>query len=205
MYLGLLIITGAILLILIFFFSFQFFNVMFRGFAPFVATETEVIKRLMSDLKPKDNSLIIELGCGKAGFLYAAEQNFPNTELIGIENAPFPYLMAKIQAAIRSSRIKIVRQDLYKADISRADIIYCYLNLTMMEMLASKFKFECKRHCRIISYRFPIPAFTAEKIIEFHESTKQPKFKKLARFMHKFSKKKKVAEIFRIYYYEMFF
>ncbi len=205
MFLALLIISSAILLSLIILFIFQLFNIIFRGFAPFVSTETEVIKRLLADLNLKDHSVVMELGCGKAGFLHAVEAKFPNLELIGVEHAILPYFMAKLQASLRGSNMHIVRQDLYKADVTRADLIYCYLTQSMMEQLEKKFKFECKRHCRVVSYRFPIPAFNPEKVVEFQETKKQPKFRKLAKFIQRLSKKKKVTEIYRIYFYEMFF
>jgi len=43
-------------------------------------------------------------------------------------------------------------------DLSKADVVYCYLLPEMLSKLALKFKKELKKDCRLISIGFPIKA-----------------------------------------------
>ena len=144
----------------------MFFNIVFRGFAPFVSSKSVVVKKVLDSVDLVQVNKIYELGSGKAGFLKAARTKFPNVELIGVENAFWPYLLACVQSACQGLKIKFKKKNLFKVDISEADLIYCYLNQKMMNKLADKFKTECQTGAMIVSYRFPLPNWQTEKKIE---------------------------------------
>ena len=163
----LLLISEIILIILAIFLSIQFFNILFRSYAPFISTNKKIIEKILLEIKLNDNNKVIELGCGKAGFLRALAKKFPNTKLIGIEYSFLPWIIAKIQSNFgRYHNIKIIRENIFKTDISEANLIYCYLNIKMMRDLENKFKKECKKGTQIISYLFKLPNLKPSKIIE---------------------------------------
>ena len=143
----------------------MFFNIAFRGFAPFVSSKSIVVKKVLDSVDLVQVNKIYELGSGKAGFLKAAREKFPNVELIGIENSFWPYLLACIQSACQGLKIKFKKKNLFKVDISEADLIYCYLNQKMMNKLAEKFKTECQTGTTIVSYEFPLLNWQAEKTV----------------------------------------
>ncbi len=160
-----LILICLFLFIVLVFMSVQFYNIIFRGYAPFISSDPKVIARLMSELDLKSGGKVYELGCGKAGFLGAVSQKFPQAQCVGIENSPWPYLMAKIQASMSQGKIKIVNNDMFKVNLADADLIYCYLNTGMMVKLEKKFKAECKPGTRIISNAFPLPNTEPQKVV----------------------------------------
>ena len=162
----LLLILEIILIILAIFLSIQFFNILFRSYAPFISTNKKIIEKILLEIKLNDNNKVIELGCGKAGFLRALAKKFPNTKLIGIEYSFLPWIIAKIQSNLGKHNIKIIRENIFKTNISQADLIYCYLNIKMMKDLENKFKKECKKGTQIISYLFKLPNLKPSKIIE---------------------------------------
>lgn len=88
----------------------QFFNILFRGFAPYVSTRSEVISKIVNELDVAEGATVYELGCGKAGFLKAIEEKFPKTKLIGVEYSFWPYFVAKLQLLMSESKIKIVKK-----------------------------------------------------------------------------------------------
>ena len=161
-----LLIVVLVLLLIIIFLAIQFFNIIFRGYAPFISTNRQVIAKILAEINLEKNSKVYELGCGRAGFLHAVCDKFPSIKAIGIDNDPWAYLLARIQAAVLGKKIKIVRQNLFKVNLSEADLIYCYLNPATMVKLKDKFKKECKRGARIISYLFSLPQTQTDKIIE---------------------------------------
>jgi len=161
-----LILVCFLLFIVLIFMTVQFYNIVFRGYAPFISSSPQVITKIMAELDLKSGSKVYELGCGKAGFLRAVSQKFPQAECMGIENSPWPYLMAKIQASMSQGKIMIINNDMFKVNLKDADLIYCYLNTGMMEKLEKKFKAECRTGTQIISNAFPLPNSKPVKVVE---------------------------------------
>ncbi len=148
------------------FFTVEFYNLIFRGFAPFISSRPQVIKTILEELRMDENAVVYELGCGVAGFLRAIEERHPRVKLIGVEYGFLAYVIANIQTSLCKSKIELVRQNLFLTDLKGADIIYCYLNDTMMQKLAGKFRQECKPGTQIISYMFSIPGIEPERIVK---------------------------------------
>ena len=154
------------------FFLVQFHNILFRGFAPFVSTHQSVIDRITLDAAELKGKKIYELGCGSAKFLSALEKKFPEATLVGIEYSFLPWLIASIRLAAASSKIKLIKKNIFKINLSDADLIYCYLSIKTMKELALKFKQECKPGTQIISYVFPLPDILPAKTIELEDNTR---------------------------------
>ncbi|MDD5032033.1 MAG: hypothetical protein PHR36_03220 [Patescibacteria group bacterium] len=167
-YLSLAIQIIIMLLFLVFavFFLVQFYNIVFRGYAPFISSKKKVIKKIIEKLDLKEDGVIYELGCGNAGFLRAAREKFPRAKLIGFEYCFLPYLIAQIQNSLSKSKIIIEKKDIFKVDLSGADVLYCYLNLLTMKKLEDKIKQEGKQGLKIISYQFPLPGIEAKEVLE---------------------------------------
>ena len=154
------------------FFITQFFNILFRGFAPYVSTRSEVISKIINEIDLKDGEKVYELGCGKAGFLRAFEAKNPRGKFVGFEYSFWPYAVAKFQLGLSESNIKIYKKNIFKADLKDADLVYCYLNPSMMEKLEKKFIAECKPGTQIISYTFKLPSKQPTKVIEIKKGHK---------------------------------
>jgi hypothetical protein len=158
----------AILLILVIYFIFfvsQFFNIFFKGYAPFISTDRQTIRKMLADIKLPSLPLIYELGCGRARFLKMAEKEFSAASLIGVENLFSLYLINKIKFRLLGSRIKLLKKDFFEFNLENADLIYCYLNNATMAKLGEKFRHECRVGTQIISRSFPIPQFRPEKTL----------------------------------------
>lgn len=153
-----------VLVYFIFFVS-QFINIFFKGYAPYISTDKNTVKQIIEEIKINEKAVVYELGCGNAVFLRIMERKFPKTKLIGVENLYSIYLINRLKFKLQNSKIKIVKNDFFNINFQNADLIYCYLNNETMEKLGERFKLECKKGTRVVSRRFAIPQFTAEKII----------------------------------------
>jgi len=161
-----LILIQIILVFVLIFSVVQFYDIVFRGFAPFISTSFRAILIIVKELKLTGKEKIYELGCGKAGFLRVVEERFGNTELYGFEKAWWPYFLSKIQTSLSHSHIKTIRKDLFKVNLKEADVIYCFLNSDMMLRLGQKIKEECRPQTLIISYCFSIKSMEPERILK---------------------------------------
>lgn len=160
------IIIFLVFIVYFIFFVAQFFNIMFKGYAPFISTDTETIKKIINEIKISKRPTIYELGCGRARFLRLAEKKFSQARLIGVENLVTIYCLNKIRLKLIGSKIDLVKADFFKINLQDADIIYCYLNNNTMEKLGVKFLKECKKGTRIVSRSFPIPQLKPNKILK---------------------------------------
>ena len=154
------------LVVFLVFASIQFYNIVFRGFAPFISTKFNAILSILKELELTGEENIYELGSGKAGFLREVEQKFNNSNLIGVEYSWWPYFLAQMQIKLSNSKIKLIRKDIFKVNLKEADVIYCFLSPEMMGKLEKKFRVECRSGTLIISYHFRIPSFEPEKVIK---------------------------------------
>jgi hypothetical protein len=143
--------------------SVEFYNIVFRGFAPFISTKPKVILAILDELKLKGDETVYELGCGKAGFLQAILEKWPSVKTLGIEYHFWPYFFAKMQASLHKKAVGLHYGDLFESDLSKADVMYCFLNPPMMERLAAKLKSEAKPGAILISYMFTLPGFKTYK------------------------------------------
>ncbi|MDD4290316.1 MAG: hypothetical protein PHH83_03530 [Patescibacteria group bacterium] len=144
----------------------QFFNIIFRGYAPLFSTNKVFIKKILEEIDKNQNYNIYELGCGFAKFLIMAEKTLPNSKYVGIEYSFLPYMLTKIKLKLIKSKIKIVCENFLKTNLQDAHIIYCYLIPDVMEKLSQKLKNECS-NTLIVSYRFSIPNIKLDKTINF--------------------------------------
>lgn len=142
------------------------FNVLVKNHAPFISTRRSIIEKIIPEIHITQNSRVIEIGCGSAEFLRTLRKANPVSELIGLERYFWPYFIAIIKNRIYRAGVKLVKTDFLKYDLSKADLIYCFLNTTAMRALTPKIKNECRKGTVLISYCFTLPEAVPDKIIK---------------------------------------
>lgn len=161
------IIYSAILLGIIYLITVFIFDLLLRGFMPFIPSRLWVVEQILSAINiPQPNPKLIAFSTGRSGVFHALEKKYPTATLTGVEQSLFPYLVSRVQALIRPTRIKIVHQAINHVDVKEADFIYCHLHPDELRFLSAKFKFECKPSTQIVSTGFNIPYLNPKKIID---------------------------------------
>ena len=61
--------------------------------------------------------------------------------------------------------VKIFRKNFFQADLSKADVVFCYLFPEVMAKLEPKFTQELKSGSRVVSYAFKLPTKVADKVV----------------------------------------
>ncbi|QQG52764.1 MAG: hypothetical protein HY931_00835 [Candidatus Falkowbacteria bacterium] len=161
----LMLIIFLVLLAYFVFFVSQFYNVFFKGYAPFISTDRETIKTILAASSISTPFIVYELGCGRARFLRIAEKIFPGLRLIGVENLASLYYLNWLRLKLSFSKIQLWKKDFLALNLQDADLIYCYLNNDTMKKLGDKFSKECRGGTQIVSRSFPIPQFIPEKVL----------------------------------------
>lgn len=147
------------------FFVTQFYYLIFKGYAPFVSTDTRTIKEIIAALGNFQPQAVYELGCGRALFAQRAERHWRQAEIYGVENSASLFLFVRLGLRIRGSRIKLLKKDFFQLNLKDADLIYCYLNNATMAKLADKLTWECRPGTVVLSRRFSMPGYTPYQTI----------------------------------------
>lgn len=124
-----------------------------------------------ADIKPGE--IVCDLGCGDGRFLLLAARNTPARKVIGYEISFLPWLMSLVAALFSGAlkRISVKFANFFTTDLSKADVVYCFLTPPAMKKLEPKLKKELKSGARLISYSFKLPNTPADKIVRKNEKS----------------------------------
>ncbi|MBI5222341.1 MAG: 50S ribosomal protein L11 methyltransferase [Candidatus Magasanikbacteria bacterium] len=137
-----------------------------RG-APWVPTRKRDVERFLNLAEIKQDEKVYDLGCGNGRMILAAAKK--GACGIGIEVSLFPFLLAKLNQLLnRKLKIKILFNDLWRADLSDADVVYFFLMQDILPKLKTKLEKELKKGARVVAYVWPIPGWTPIKVDETH-------------------------------------
>ncbi|MEW6237298.1 MAG: methionine biosynthesis protein MetW, partial [Candidatus Omnitrophota bacterium] len=112
-------------------------------------TDAKTVERMivLADIQPGE--LAVDLGCGDGRLLQAAAKAGADT--MGYELSLILYLLARWRG------VNVRYRNLWKADVSQADVVFCYL----VPRAAARFEREIwprlKPSCRIVVNAFPLP------------------------------------------------
>ncbi len=143
----------------------NFFNLLFRGFAPLVASKKTALRVILNTIDPQPRQVLYELGCGSARFLQMVEKKIPDLTLVGVEYSLFPFLFSRLVLWCKKSNITIRLQNIFHTNLQDADMIFCYLLPGMMPKLGKKIRSECKPGTQFISYMFSVPDWQPKRVV----------------------------------------
>ncbi|NCN07325.1 hypothetical protein GW933_01385 [Candidatus Falkowbacteria bacterium] len=126
------------------------------GGVPFISTNKKDFQAILEAVNLKPSETIYDLGCGKAHLLIYANKHF-NSKGIGYELTLWPYLWAKFKIYLTKAKVKVFRTNFFGANLSGADVVFCYLFPEVMAKLEPKFEAELKSGSRVVSYGFRLP------------------------------------------------
>jgi len=158
-----------ILFVVYIFLLVEIYRVLFIGNAPYVPSSKKLIKKILQTVDFRENSVVYDLGCGNAKFLRNLVKQ-KKVQAIGYEYFVIPYLVAKLLALFSKNKIKIYCQDFFKANLSDADYVFCFLISKEMLRLEEKLAKELKPGTLVISHAFKFKDWQPEKLIILDEN-----------------------------------
>jgi predicted RNA methylase len=125
--------------------------------APWVPLEPFVIQNITDMAKIKKGDIFYDLGSGDGRVVIAAA--LCGATAYGIEIDPYRVLYSRICIFLfgLSGRAKIIHQDIFKVNLSNANIIHTYLLQETNEKLFTKFENELQEGTKIVSSAFTYP------------------------------------------------
>lgn len=135
--------------------------------APFVATPKEHIRKAFQICHLKPGEKFYDLGSGSGRALIIASQEF-GAQAQGLELSYPLYLISRINIRLRglSKQTKVKWSNFYNEDLSRADVIFCWLTPKAFQKLNLKFNRELKTGARVITFSSALGFWQPEQEIE---------------------------------------
>ena len=140
--------------------------------APWLPTPKDSVERMLELARVKKGEVVYDLGSGFGRISIAAARNF-GARSVGIEIDPIKVWASRLVIFFLglSDRVKIIRGNFFKTDLSRADVVTCFLLHPTNKKLMSKLESELKPGTRIVSHSFTFPGWQMVK-----KDSKKPLF-----------------------------
>ncbi len=120
---------------------------------------------LLTRYVPRDSAVrMVDLGCGWGGMTVSMAKAYKNATIHGYEITTFPYLVAKITSLFFLGRIQIHNSNMYKADLSQFQVLYCYLPTFILTDLLPQFA-SLRPGTVIVTSGWAIPGYTPTEVI----------------------------------------
>jgi hypothetical protein len=146
---------------MVFLLAFIFFVILFwstfRTQVPYYPSHGAVW-RAVSGLLPEGRAIrFIDIGSGFGGLVLHLAAQHRDSEFIGIELAPLPWMSSYLRARIGGRRGRFIHGDYHALDFAQFDVVFAYLSPAAMPTLWRKACAEMRPGTLLLSYEFPIP------------------------------------------------
>jgi len=134
---------------------------------PYVPSPQSVVADMLKVAEVGPSDFVIDLGSGDGRIVLTAAKVF-GAQGFGVEIKD--ELVRKSNEAARNEgladRVKFIKRDLFKTDISQATVLTMYLLPDTVNLLKDKFLAELKPGTRIISHDYPLTGWIPEKYVQ---------------------------------------
>ncbi|MEA3399423.1 MAG: class I SAM-dependent methyltransferase [Patescibacteria group bacterium] len=149
-----------------------------RTKVPFFPTPKKVFPYINKALNLKEEDVVYDLGCGDGRVLFYLSKLNRKVKCIGVENGPFPILLARINRVLKNKNVSILNKNIFKHNYSDATHIYMYMYPRIMDDILTKFDRELKKGTKVIS----VFQFTVKRPIAVIDLKRESKFQLVRKF-----------------------
>jgi len=130
-------------------------------------TDRETVKRILFLAGVRAGDHVVDLGCGDGRIVVAAARQF-GARATGVEIDPLRVLWAWAWVLLAGvvARARIKWGNMYRADLSTADVVVLFLSPTSNRKLQARLARELHPGARVVSYYHPMWGWDAQEIGE---------------------------------------
>lgn len=133
--------------------------------APYLPTRKKQRQALLDELSLRGDEVVLDLGSGDGSLLFELEQQYPGLQLTGFEISLLPLLIAWVRKAWKRSNVHLYWKNLFRQNLSQADLIFIYLLDQSYPRLQKKFAQELKPNALVIVEAWPMQGVEPEKVL----------------------------------------
>ncbi|HUQ25321.1 MAG TPA: methyltransferase domain-containing protein [Burkholderiales bacterium] len=138
-----------------------------KNAGPYVPSPQSVVSDMLRYADVSSSDFLIDLGSGDGRIVLTAAKVF-GARGFGVEIKEDLVKRANEAAKTQglADRVKFLKQDLFKTDISQASVITMYLLPDTVNMLKDKLLTELRPGTRIVSHDYPLTGWIPEKYVQ---------------------------------------
>jgi predicted RNA methylase len=141
--------------------------------APFVATPMPVVRQMLilAELKPEET--FYDLGSGDGRTVIMAAKDF-RAKSVGVELREdlAKRALSNIHELGLETKAQILQNDIFKVNLSGADVVFLYLTTSANEKIKPKLETELKPGARVVSHDYEVLGWKPSKVDNFCENPK---------------------------------
>jgi len=139
--------------------------------APFVASPTPVVRQMLILAELKPGETLFDLGSGDGRAVIMAAKDF-GARSVGVELREdlVKRALSNIHELGLETKAHILQNDIFKVDLSEADVVFLYLTTSANEKVKPKLETELKPGARIVSHDYEVLGWKPQKIDNFCEN-----------------------------------
>ena len=139
--------------------------------APFVATPMPVVRQMLVLAELKTGEMLYDLGSGDGRAVIMAAKDF-GAKSVGVELREdlVKRALSNIHELGIETKAQILQNDIFKVDLSSADVVFLYLTTSANEKVKPKLEAELKHGARIVSHDYEVLGWKPSKIDNFCEN-----------------------------------
>ena len=140
--------------------------------APFVPSPMPVVQYMLDLAQLKPGEVFFDLGAGDGRTVIMAAKTF-GARAVGIEMREdlAKRALSVIHDNGLSDRVTIVNGDMFKVDLTSADVVYLYLTTSANEKVKPKMEAELKKGARVVSHDYEVVGWKPVKVENFVENS----------------------------------
>ena len=133
----------------------------------FVPTPNEIVDAMLKAAAVTRNDTVYDLGCGDGRIVITAAQKFDALGVgIDIDAERVAEARENVKKAGVANRVRIIRGDLFEADIRPATVVTLYLLTDLNLKLRPKLLRDLNPGTRVVSHAFGMGDWRPERVIE---------------------------------------
>jgi SAM-dependent methyltransferase len=143
----------------VFGFMFVIFLVPHMYGAVWFPSERAVVRKMVDMAGIKDKDVVYDLGSGDGRILIEAwkrknEWKKRNVRLVGVDISPFAVAVSRTVLRMHGlqDNIEIRKQNLFRTNLTTADVVFAFLTQKTNDRLEQKLKIELKKGTRVVTH-----------------------------------------------------
>lgn len=143
---------AAFLMLVLFYWS------TFRTRVPLYLSDRKAWQAVVPLLPQTQSFRFIDVGSGLGDVPFYLEPRFPEGHFYGTEIAPAPWLISRLRAGFRRSRVVFMRRDYTALDLAGFDVVFAFLSPAVMPALWQQAHAQMRSGSLFISLSFGVQA-----------------------------------------------
>ena len=149
------------------------------------ATSRAGVKQVSGILKTfhKDSGVLYDLGSCRGNFIVRLLKYCPELDATGVDNNSLRIFFSKILSRLFMRPAHFIKGDMFKADVSKADAVYIYLDISLMPALEKKLLNELKPGALVVTNTQSLPNWQPAQTFITHPN--KPSYEKMFAYVKK--------------------